>query len=253
MEATGESGGHEPAKGEHLGIAVRCVAPLSPMQRMTASHLATSHQQTAPVTLLGEAEADALLRLRERLNQERNLAGEARYSVTHLMMKIVAAALQRHPGINAGLIEGQRHEWSEINIGVALALPDGNLIVPVVRGVDRKSLADVASELSQLEARGAQGKLALADVRGGTFTLTNVGMIKSVRWTTPIIHLPQCAILGLGAIRPAPVVRNGQLAVGNVLPTSLTFDHRLVNGHPASTFVDTLHELIASADQIRIQ
>lgn len=233
---------------EAPSIAVRRVAPLPAMQRMAAAHLSRSHLDTAPVTLLGEVDAEALVALRERLNAGRPEGG--RYSVTHLILKAVAQALAAHPALNAGLIDGQLHEWAEINIGVALALPDGNLIVPVVHRVDTKPLAQVAAELADFEARGRAGRLQLADVRGGTFTLTNAGMIPSARWTTPIIHLPQCAILGLGAVRAAPVVRGGAVAVGRVLPTSLTFDHRLVNGYPASAFVDTLHGLIAAPDKI---
>lgn len=242
MAAQNDRGADAPS------IAVRRVAPLPAMQRMAAAHLSRSHLDTAPVTLLGEVEADALMALRERLNAGRTKAG--RCSVTHLVLKAVAQALVAHPALNTGLIDGQLHEWSEINIGVALALPDGNLIVPVIRQADTKPLAQIATELADFKARGRTGKLQLADVRGGTFTLTNAGMIPSARWTTPIIHLPQCAILGLGAIRPAPVVRDGAVAVGHVLPTSLTFDHRLVNGYPASAFIDTLHGLIMAPERI---
>jgi pyruvate dehydrogenase E2 component (dihydrolipoamide acetyltransferase) len=238
-------GGDSGAVGD---TAIRRTAPLTPMQRMAAAHLARSHQETAPVTLFGAVEADTLLALQGRLNESG--AGRPDFTITHLMLKIVAESLARHPAINAGLIDGQRHEWSDINISVAMALPDGNLIVPVVRKVDRKSLAEVAAELDELKTKGRAGKLALADVRGGTFTLSNPGVIKSARWATPIINLPQCAILGLGAIHAAPVVRNGELAVGRLLPTSFTFDHRLVNGYAALAFIDTMNDLIAAPEPV---
>jgi pyruvate/2-oxoglutarate dehydrogenase complex dihydrolipoamide acyltransferase (E2) component len=239
------SGGDSGAVGN---TAIRRTAPLTAMQRMAAARLTRSHHETAPVTLFGTADADALLILQGRLNESG--AGRPDYTITHLMLKIVAECLGRHPSINAGLIDGQRHEWSDINISVAMALPDGNLIVPVIRKVDRKSLAEIAAELDELKAKGRAGKLALADVRTGTFTLSNAGAIKSARWATPIINLPQCAILGLGAVHEAPVVRNGELAVGRLLPMSLTFDHRLVNGYAALAFVDTLNGLIATPEPV---
>src|SRR5262245_10831232 len=164
MAAGGDSG----AGGDS---AVRRAAPLTTMQRMAGAHLVRSQHETAPVTLFGAADADALLALQGRLNESG--AGRPCYTITPLMLKIAAGALARHPDINTGLIDGQGHEWSDINISVAMALPDGNLIVPVVRKVDRKPLAEVAAELDELKAKARAGRLALADVRGGTFTLSN--------------------------------------------------------------------------------
>jgi pyruvate dehydrogenase E2 component (dihydrolipoamide acetyltransferase) len=113
-------------------------------------------------------------------------------------------------------------------------------------------LAEVAQRAADLQERAKIGKLALDDVRKGTFTLTNIGMLPESRWTTPIINQPQCAILGTGAIRQAPVVRDGQLAVGWVVSMSLTFDHRIVNGLPASLFLHTLSELLRNPDQLEL-
>jgi len=238
------------AKDETGVVPTTRAAPLPPMQRMAAAHLAESHRETAPVTLFGEIDAEPIEALRARLNRERSADDPGRISLTHLLIKACAQALRAHPEMNVGLVDDQRLEWAEINIGVALATAKGDLIVPVLRRVDRKPLAEIAVALADLEARGRTGKLKLSEVKGGTFTLSNPGMVKSARWTTPIIHRPQCAILGVGAIRDAAVVRNGQVVAGRVLPTSLTFDHRLVNGVPASLFVDTLHDLIGTPDRL---
>lgn len=224
------------------------VSRLGAMQRIAADRLSRSHLETAPVTLLGEVECDALVALRDKLNAERG-AGE-RYSYTHLLVKLVAQALRGHPEMNCALIEGALHVYEVVNIGVALALPDGNLVVPVVKEADRKPLREVARELRDLEARGAAGKLALGDVAGGTFTLTNAGMVPGARWTTPIVFIPQCAILGTGAVRRAPVVREERIEVAWVMPTSLTFDHRAVNGVPASRFVEAVHALLRAPDGV---
>ena len=235
-----------------FGVSIAEVVPLGPMQRMAAQHLSQSHLETAPVTLLGEAEVDGLVALRQALNAGRKET-DPRISYTHLILKILALVLGRHPRLNSALVERELHVFADINIGMALSLPDGNLIVPVIRHVDRKPLDEVALEAAELAARGTAGKLGLDDVRGGTFTLTNAGMVPSARWTTPIIALPQAAILGLGAVRQAAVVRNGEVVAGNVLPLSLTFDHRLVNGLPASEFLDDLGRLLAEPPEAELR
>lgn len=224
------------------------VSRLGAMQRIAADRLSRSHLETAPVTLLGEIECDALVALRDKLNADR-AAGE-RYSHTHLLVKLVAQALRAHPEMNCALIEGSLHVYEAVNIGVALSLPDGNLVVPVLKDADRKPLSEIARELRDLEMRGAAGKLAIGDVTGGTFTLTNAGMVPGARWTTPIVFIPQCAILGTGAVRRAPVVREERIEAAWVMPTSLTFDHRAVNGVPASRFIETVHALLMAPDRV---
>ncbi len=220
------------------------------MQRMAASHLLRSHLETAPVTLLGEVEVDSLLELRERTNAQAAAEGRVRVSLTAFLIKLVARALRSNPALNANLIDGVVHVFDAVHIGVALSLPDGNLIVPVIRDVDRLSLDDVANALADVGERARAKRLALDDVRGATFTLSNAGAVRSSRWSTPIIALPQCAILGVGAVRRMPVVRDEAIVPASVMPTSLTFDHRAVNGVPAQRFIDTLHELLAAPDAV---
>jgi pyruvate dehydrogenase E2 component (dihydrolipoamide acetyltransferase) len=245
MAADREAGG----AGRPADAAPRArVSRLGAMQRMAAERLSRSHLETAPVTLFGEAECDAFVGLREKLNAGR--AETERYSFTHLLVKLLAQALREHPQLNCALIDGALHIYESVNLGVALALPDGNLVVPVVKDAARKPLDGVARELRQLEARAAAGKLALADVSGGSFTLTNAGMVPGARWTTPIVVVPQCAILGIGAVRRAPVVRGERIEAAWLMPTSLTFDHRAVNGVPASRFVETVHGLLGAPERV---
>lgn len=219
---------------------------LGPMQRMAAAHLSKSHLETAPITLLGEAEVDALVALREALNAVDVRDRGPRISLTALLVKITARALQAHPTLNSTFIEGQVRISDVVHMGVALSLPDDNLVVPVIRDVGHRSLADVARALADAGERARTGRLSLEDVRGATFTLTNPGSVRSAQWSTPIIALPQCAILGVGSVKRKPVVRYEQVVPGWILPTSLTVDHRVVNGVPAQRFVDTLHELLAA-------
>lgn len=223
---------------------------LPPMQRLAAEHLARSLRESVPVTLHGVVEVDALLALRERLVAAH--AAGPRITLTHLVVKALAQALRAHPGLNATL-HGERvllHE--RVHVGIAQALSDGALVVPVVRDVERLAIDALAAAAHDLAARAHAGALRLPDVQGATFTVSNGGALAAVRWTTPIIPLGQAAILALGAIHDAPVAQDGAVVVRRVLPTSLSFDHRFVNGVPAARFLDEIHQLIAEPGRIRL-
>lgn len=232
--------------------AIARTAPLAAMQRMTAEHLARSLRESVPVSLHGEADAEALVALRARLNADPARAARPRITYTHLIVKAVAQTLRAHQGLNASLDGRQVRYYADINVGLALALADGNLLVPVIRNVDCLSVDELAAAVQALEERAAAGRLQLADVQGATFTVSNGGMVPSARWTTPIIPLGQAGILGIGALHEAAVARDGKAVVRRVLPTSLTFDHRFVNGVPASLFVEDLHNLLADARRIEL-
>lgn len=222
------------------------------MQRIAAARLSKSHLETAPITLLGEVEVDALVALREALNADALRSTAPRVSLTALLVKIVAQALCVHPLLNGTFVDGEVLVSDAVHMGVALSMPDDNLVVPVVRNVQACTLFEVASALADVGARAKAGRLTLEDVRGATFTLSNPGAMRSTQWSTPIIALPQCAILGVGALARKPVVRGAEIVPGWVLPTSLTVDHRVVNGVPAQRFVDTLHALLAAPETARL-
>lgn len=224
---------------------VRAIRP-GPVQRIAAARLSKSHLETAPITLLGEVEVDALVTLRRTLNDDVSRNQGTHVSLTALLVKAIAQALRKHPALNAAFVDGVVHQSDAVHMGVALSMPDDDLVVPVVRDVHRLTLPEVARALADVAQRARAGRLTLDDVRGATFTLTNPGGVRSAQWSTPIIALPQCAILGIGALTRKPVVRGEQVVPGWVLPTSLTVDHRVVNGVPAQRFVDTLHELLAA-------
>lgn len=225
------------------GVALRESIRLDPVMRLTARHMLASHSQTAPVTLFSQADANELVRLRALLASKDS---GAKPSYSHLLVKLVAAALALHPRLNAALVEETLQVFDAINIGLAMALPDGNLVVPVIHGANLLSLEQVALRAADLRARA--GKLGLADMQRGTFTLSNAGMLPGVRWTTPLLNPPQCAILATGAIAERAVVRDGTVCARWMLDLSLTFDHRALNGLAASAFVDTLVGLIAQPE-----
>ncbi len=236
------------------GIPVREVIPLKGMRRMAADHLARSHAQVAAVTTLGEVDVTGLAALRDRLAAEPARTAGVRLTYTPLLVKALAQALTRHPLLNAALAEDvpEIRVYAEVNIGVAVALPDGNLIVPVVHQAERKSLAEVAARVADVTDRARAGALKPEDVRRGTFTLSNVGMVRGVGWSTPIVHLPQAAILGTGRIEAKPVVRDGAIVIRSILPISLTWDHRILNGVPVGQFLETLADLLGHPEKLEL-
>lgn len=236
------------------GIPLREVIPLKAMRKMAAEHLARSHAQVAAVTSLGEVDVTELVALRDRLASGPERTGGVRLTYTPLLVKALAQALIRHPSLNAALAEDatEIRLYAEVNIGAAVALPDGNLIVPVVHQADRKSLAEVATRLADVTERARRGALTPEDVRRGTFTLSNVGMVRGVGWATPLVHLPQAAILGTGRIELKPVVRDGVIVVRSILPISLTWDHRIVNGVPVGQFLETLTDLLEHPEKLEL-
>ena len=219
---------------------------------MAAEHLAKSHAQVAAVTSLGEVDVTDLVALRQRLATEPERTGGVRLTYTPLLVKALAQALTQHPSLNAALAEevSEIRVYAEVNIGVAVALPDGNLIVPVVHQADRKTLADVAMRVADLTDRARKGALTPEDVRRGTFTLSNVGMVRGVGWSTPLVPLPQAAILGTGRIESKPVVRNGAIVIRAMLPISLTWDHRIVNGVPVGQFLEAFTDLLEHPEKL---
>jgi len=160
---------------------------------------------------------------------------EQKISLTTLIVKACAWALRRHPLVNSTLEEDDIHLWDEINIGVAVALPEG-LIVPVIRQADTKHIELLAKELQDLSERARQGKLRPDEVEAGTFTITNLGMF-GIESFDPILNPPQSAILGVGRAVPTPVARDGQVVIRPVMQLTLAADHRVLDGAMAARFL----------------
>jgi pyruvate dehydrogenase E2 component (dihydrolipoamide acetyltransferase) len=199
---------------------------------------------TAPhVTLLDEVEVSELIALRQ---QAKPLAEAKGIKLTYLpfIVKAVVAGLKQFPELNASLDE----EKQEIiykkyyHIGIATSTEEG-LLVPVVKAADRKSIFEIAAEINQLAAKARERKASPEELKGSTFSITNIGSAGGM-FFTPIINYPEAAILGVGRITEKPVVKNGEVAVGSVLALSLSFDHRLVDGEPAQRFLNYVKQLL---------
>ncbi len=222
------------------------VAPITPLRAAIARHMGDSAHTVAPVTLTTEVEAEGLVALRRRLQAE--LAPHAEWASYDLLLaRLAAQALSEFPLLNASWGEAGIIFHPQIHIGVAVDTERG-LLVPVLKDVPGRSLAELARDLHEMIDRARDGRSLPEDLAGGTFTITNLGGF-GIDAFTPIIHLPECAVLGVGRVRAAPVVRGSELAVGQVLALSLTFDHRLVDGAPAARFLARLSQLVQIADR----
>ncbi len=212
--------------------------PLGHVRRITAQRMTQGAQTTAPVTLTTEADATELVRLRTRLKEA--LAGSARPvpSYNDLLVRLVSLALLEHPALNRSWADDALIQHEAAHIGLAVETERG-LFVPVVRDAHLKSLQQIAAESAALIEVTRAGKAGAEDLRGSTFTITNLGMY-DIDAFTPIINLPECAILGIGRIVARPVVIDEvteQVAVRRMMALSLTFDHRVVDGAPAARFL----------------
>lgn len=216
--------------------------PISRMRRIIAQRMVESSQTTAPVTLTTEVDATEFVALREQLKATfapRNLPVP---SYNDLLIKLAAVALREHPALNATWNDNEIVIPSEIHIGLAVDVEEG-LLVPVVRDVQNKGIRQIATETRALIEKAKAKRLGADELQGGTFTISNLGMY-GIDAFTPIINLPQCAILGVGRIVKKPAVYNDQIVPRQMLTLSLTHDHRVVDGAPAARFLNTIREYI---------
>jgi pyruvate dehydrogenase E2 component (dihydrolipoamide acetyltransferase) len=199
----------------------------------------------AQVTLSIEVNASALVKLSDELERKTNV----KITYTDILVKIVSVLLRNHPYLNATLEGDEIKIIDEINIGIAVALNQG-LIVPVIKNADTKSIVDISKEAHELANKARENKLTPDEVTGGTFTISNLGMY-NIDSFTPIINPPQTAILGVGRIKKSPVIINDTISLGYTMWLSLTFDHRVMDGHVAANFLRELAEVIEDEDKLR--
>lgn len=219
--------------------------PLSGIRRITAARLSESARTTVPVTLTTEADATRLVRLRAEMTADLAGSALATPSYTDLFVRLTALALTEYPALNASLDGEAIVQHEAVHIGIAVDTERG-LLVPVVRDAHLRSPRAIATETARLIAAARAGTLAPDELRGGTFTLTNLGMYE-IDAFTPVINLPECAILGLGRIVARQVVLDEateQIGIRKLMALSLTFDHRLVDGAPAARFLQRIKQLV---------
>ncbi len=209
---------------------------MSNIRRKTAEHLGHAWNVIPHVTQHDKADVTAVEELRKRYAAQAEKAG-GKLTMTAIALKIAATALQRFPQFNASA-DMARHEIvyrKSVHVGVAVDTPRG-LLVPVVRDVDRKGIIELAGELAKASEKARTGKLSLDEMQGGGFTITNLGGIGGTSFT-PIVNWPEVAILGISRGTHEPVYNGQTFAPRLLLPLSLSYDHRVIDGADAARFL----------------
>ncbi len=213
-------------------------APVTGLRKVIAERMAQSFHGSVPVLLTSEAIMDRADDLLATVGAELAERSGGKVGYLPLVLEAAAFALRKHPALNAHWLGSAIRLFDDVDIGVAVARDDG-LVVPVVRQVDRMRLGDLSAAVSALADRARRNALTVAEMEGGTFTVSNLGRY-SVGHFMPVINPPQVAILGVGRASARPVARDGRVEVLPVLPLSLVFDHRAVDGAPAAALLDTI-------------
>ena len=226
--------------------------PLRGIRRTIAKHMAEASKRVADVTLWEDADITDLQKVRAK---EKKIAEQRGIRLTYLpfVIKAVIPALKAHPRLNATLDDelGQTILKKYYNIGIAVDTPDG-LMVFVVKESDQKTILDLAKEMEVLAEKARLRKLDISELKGSTFTITNYGVF-GASYGTPIINYPEVAILGVGKIEDRPVVREGQVVIRKIMPLSLVFDHRVIDGGEAGKFLSVVIQHLEDPDLMLIE
>ena len=227
------------------GKKVRETISLKGMRKTISEHMYRSLSGTAQMTIMGEFDMTEIVRFREGYVKHERAIG---FRVTYIDMLVymISRALFKHHDMNCSFIGNELKIWEDVNVGVAVALGAEGLVVPVVKNADKKSLADISKTVRALVDKVQSGNITPDELSEGTFTITSLGKNGVSLFQTPIINQPESAILATGPIIDKPVVKDGQVAIAPMMPYSLTFDHRVINGFGAEQFLGTLQGFIAT-------
>jgi len=215
---------------------------LSPLRQRIAERLVSAQHEAAMLTTFNEADMSAVMGLRSRYQEDFVKKNGVKLGFMSFFVKAVVGALKQVPAINAQIEGDTVVENHYYDIGVAVSTEKG-LLVPVIADCERLGMADIEKAIGAAAQKARDGKIALADLEGGVFTITNGGVFGSML-STPIINPPQSAILGLHAINERPVAVNGQVVIRPMMYLALSYDHRLVDGRQAVTFLVKVKQAI---------
>jgi 2-oxoglutarate dehydrogenase E2 component (dihydrolipoamide succinyltransferase) len=228
------------------------IIPMDRVRKIIAEHMVLSKRTSPHVTSFIDADVTRLVNWRNT-NKEKFLAAEGqKLTLTPIFIDAVAKALYEFPMVNISVDGDNIIKKKNINIGMATALPDGNLIVPVIKNANEKSLTGLAKAVNDLAERARINKLKPDEITGGTFTITNFGSYNNLAGT-PIINQPQAAILGTGVVRKAPVVietpEGDMIAIRQIMILSLSYDHRVIDGALAGKFLHKVKQILENYTQ----
>jgi pyruvate dehydrogenase E2 component (dihydrolipoamide acetyltransferase) len=258
IEAAIQAGQTQTQAREEPGVALRAGEPVSPaqqsaivgaspyrdepmseMRRVIARRLVTSIGPVPHFFLTTEIEMDNVANLR---NSIKGLNPDLKISVNDIIIKVAAAALIEHPQVNASFQEKTIRYYERADIGVAVAIEDG-LITPVIRSADRKSLSQIATEVRELAERARARRLKPEEYTGASFSISNLGMF-GISEFTAVINPPEAAILAVGEMKPVPVVRDGAVAVRQIMRVTMSCDHRVIDGATGAKFLQSFKRIL---------
>jgi len=221
-----------------------------PLQGLRAQIKINMEKQAAIpiVTHMDEIDVTDLWNIREK---EKKKVKDVKVTFLPYIVKAVIGSLKENKLLNASLEQDAIVIKKYYNIGIAVATEEG-LLVPVIKGAEKKSLIDIAKEIQKLSEQAKQRTLDLMDLKGGTFTITNIGSIGGIH-ATPILNVGEAAILALGKIYEKPLVINGKILIRRVLPVSIAFDHRILDGAHAALFTNKLKEYLEDPDALMLE
>jgi 2-oxoglutarate dehydrogenase E2 component (dihydrolipoamide succinyltransferase) len=223
------------------------IVPMTPLRRQIAEHMVRSKHTSAHVYTLVEVEMTRVVATRERCKQEFEQRHGIKLTYTPFFVRACVEAIQELPIINSS-VDGTNIIYKrDVNIGIAVALENG-LIVPVIKRADEKNFLGVARAVQDLADRARSKRLSVEDVQGGTFTITNPGSFGGL-FGLPIIHQPQVAILGVGAIEKRPVVRDDAIAIRHMVYLSISYDHRVIDGAVAERFMGKIKKILENWEE----
>ncbi|WP_342499966.1 dihydrolipoamide acetyltransferase family protein [Bacillus sp. FSL M7-0791] len=212
--------------------------PVSMMRKTIASRMMESLQTSAQLTITMKADVTKLTALQSELNETAGARHDMKLTMTDFVAKAVVLSLLEHPAMNSQYQNDRVETFEYVHLGIAAALDDG-LAVPVIRHAEKLSLIELAKSIKSYGKKAREGKLLHDEIEGSTFTITNLGAY-GVEHFTPILNPPEAGILGVGKTDHMPVYHGNELCKGTILPLSLTFDHRVLDGAPASQFLSTV-------------
>lgn len=212
--------------------------PINMMRKTIASRMMESLQTSAQLTITMKADVTKLTNLQQQLNETAIARYETKLTITDFVAKAAILSLLEHPAMNSQYHNGVVETFENVHLGIAAALDNG-LAVPVIQHAERLTLIELAKGIKLYGKKAREGKLLHDEIKGSTFTITNLGAY-GVEHFTPILNPPEAGILGVGTMYDIPVYREDELCKGNILPLSLTFDHRVLDGAPASAFLSTV-------------
>ncbi|MGH0826946.1 MULTISPECIES: dihydrolipoamide acetyltransferase family protein [Bacillus] len=214
------------------------VIPVTGMRKAIANRMHASLQNSAQLTLTMKVDVTDLVALHKELAEVVQKRYDNKLTITDFVSRAVVLALGEHKEMNSAYIDDAIHQFAHVHLGMAVALEKG-LVVPAIRFANNLSLVELSKEIKIVAQKAREGSLSSDDMQGTTFTISNLGSF-GIEYFTPVLNTPETGILGVGAIEHVPVYKGKKLRKGSMLPLSLTFDHRVLDGAPAAAFLRTI-------------